>query len=208
MTLFVAIPSTVALAVLALPLVALLFGHGAFSATDVQETAYALIFLATGVWAIAAVRTVVPMFHAYNDTKAQVIASLMNLVVFAGASWLLMGALRHAALTLATSLAGVVQLGVLLALLRRRTGRLELGRVLGVSLRMLAASAAMGGVLFALTFSRPWLTDALAPVQLVLLTLALVLGGLSYLGVAHLLGVEEASTFTRGVLRRVQRRRR
>jgi putative peptidoglycan lipid II flippase len=207
MTLFVAIPSTVALAVLALPIVAVLFGHGAFSSTDVQETAYALVFLAAGIWAIAAVRTVVPMFHAHNDTKAQVVASLMNLVVFATASWLLMGSMRHAGLTLATSLAGVAQLGVLLALLRRRTGRLGLGRVVAASLRMGVASAVMGGVLFALTFSRPWLTDAMAPVQLLLLTLSLVLGGLSYLGVAHVLGVEEASTFTRGVLRRVRRKR-
>jgi putative peptidoglycan lipid II flippase len=207
MTLFVAIPSTVALAVLALPIVAVLFGHGAFSSTDVQETAYALVFLAAGIWAIAAVRTVVPMFHAHNDTKAQVVASLMNLVVFATASWLLMDSMRHAGLTLATSLAGVAQLGVLLALLRRRTGRLGLGRVVAASLRMGVASAAMGGVLFALTFSRPWLTEAMAPVQLVLLTLSLVLGGLCYLGVAHVLGVEEASTFTRGVLRRVRRKR-
>ena len=51
------------------------------------------------------------------------------------------------------------------------------------------------------------LTDAMAPVQLVLLTLSLVLGGLCYLGVAHVLGVEEASTFTRGVVRRVRRKR-
>jgi putative peptidoglycan lipid II flippase len=165
------------------------------------------VFLAAGIWAIAAVRTVVPMFHAHNDTKAQVVASLMNLVVFASASWLLMDSMRHAGLTLATSLAGVAQLGVLLALLRRRTGRLGLGRVVAASLRMGVASAVMGGVLFAFTFSRPWLTHAMAPTQLLLLTMALVLGGLSYLGVAHVLGVEEASTFTRGVVRRVRRKR-
>jgi peptidoglycan biosynthesis protein MviN/MurJ (putative lipid II flippase) len=101
----------------------------------------------------------------------------------------------------------VAQLGVLLTLLRRRTGRLGLGRVVAASLRMGVASAVMGGVLFAFTFSRPWLTHAMAPTQLLLLTMALVLGGLSYLGVAHVLGVEEASTFTRGVLRRVRRKR-
>lgn len=207
MTLFVAIPSTVALAVLALPIVAVLFGRGEFSATDVQETAYALVFLAAGIWAIAAVRTVVPMFHAHNDTRTQVVASLMNLVVFASVSWLLMDTMRHAGLTLATSLAGVAQLVVLLVLLRRRTGPLGLGSVVGASLRMGVASAVMGGVLFGLTAWRPWLTEAMAPAQLGLLMLALVLGGLAYLGVAHALGVSEASTFTRGILRRVRRRR-
>ena len=66
---------------------------------------------------------------------------------------------------------------------------------------------AVASVLFGLTAWRPWLTEAMAPAQLGLLMLALVLGGLAYLGVAHALGVIEASTFTRGILRRVRRRR-
>lgn len=208
MTLFVAIPSTVALAVLALPIVAVLFGRGEFSASDVQETAYGLVFQAAGIWAVASVRTVVPMFHAHNDTRTQVVASLMNLIVFAGVSWLLMDSMRHAGLTLAISLAALAQLGVLLALLRRRTGRLGLGRVVGVSVRMGLAAAVMGGLLYALTASRPWLTDALAPTQLGLLLTAVVGGGLAYLGVAHALGVEEAATFANGLARRLRRTRR
>ena len=207
MTLFVAIPSTVALGALALPIVAVLFGRGEFSPSDVQETAYGLVFQAAGIWAVASVRTVVPMFHAHNDTSTQVAASATNLVVFAALSWLLMDSMRHAGLTLAISLAALAQLGVLLALLRRRTGRLGLGRVVGAAARMGVASAVMGVLLIALTASRPWLSDALAPTQLGLLGAAVVLGGLVYLGVAHVLGVEEASTFTHGVLRRVRRRR-
>ena len=208
MTLFVAIPSTVALAVLALPIVAVLFGRGEFSPEDVRQTAHGLMFQAAGIWAVACVRTVVPMFHAHNDTRTQVVASLMNLVVFASASYLLMDSMRHAGLTSAITLAAVAQLGTLLLLLRRRTGPLGLKRVVIAAARMGVAAAIMGGLLFGLTASRPWASAGSELTQVVVLGVAVVLGSVAYLGSAHLLGVEEASTLTGGLLRRLRRLRR
>ncbi|MEO0324668.1 MAG: murein biosynthesis integral membrane protein MurJ [Myxococcota bacterium] len=67
LALFVAIPSSVALALLATPVVGALLGRGAYGAAEVAETARSLVFLAGGVWAVAAVRTIVPMFHALGS---------------------------------------------------------------------------------------------------------------------------------------------
>ncbi|MCZ7681029.1 MAG: hypothetical protein M5U28_20480 [Sandaracinaceae bacterium] len=43
------------------------------------------------MWAIASVRTALPLYYAFNDTRTPVIASAVNLVVFAGAALALLG---------------------------------------------------------------------------------------------------------------------
>ncbi len=81
LNLFVAVPATVLLVLLAEPTVVVLFGRGEFDAAHVHETARSLAWQSAGIWSVAAVRTVVPMFHAYNDTRTPVICSAVNLVV-------------------------------------------------------------------------------------------------------------------------------
>ena len=81
---------------------------------------------ALGVWAVACVRSVVPMFAAHQDTRTPVRASAANLVIFLALSALLMGPLDHVALAIANSVAAVVQLGLLLLWLRKHTGPLGL----------------------------------------------------------------------------------
>ena len=148
LTLFVAIPASVALVVLAEPTVAAVFGRGQFDATSVQQTAFSLVFLAAGVWAVAAVRTIVPMFHALGDTRTPVIASAVNLIVFFGVGLATMERLQHAGLALGISAAAYVQLLVLLALLRRKVGRLGLRSVVGSFVRSVTAAGLMGWALW------------------------------------------------------------
>src|SRR5690606_8727254 len=83
LTLFLAIPSSVALIVLAEPIVSVAVGRGEFSAVEVREPARSLAWQAAGIGAIASVRTVIPMFFAYHDTRSPVLASGVNLIVFA-----------------------------------------------------------------------------------------------------------------------------
>ncbi len=122
LSLFVAIPSSILLAVLAEPVVTVLFGRGAFGGLQAVETARSLVWMAAGVWAVAAVRGVVQMYFAYNDTRTPVLCSALNLAVFAGLSLLLMHPMRHMGIAAATSGAAMVQLGALLILLKRRVG--------------------------------------------------------------------------------------
>ena len=142
--LFVAIPASVALVLLAEPTVAAVFGRGRFDANSIQQTAYSLVFLASGVWAVAAVRTIVPMFHALGDTRTPVVASAVNLVVFFAVGLGTRGPLRHAGLALGMTLAACVQLAVLLVLLRRKVGALGLRSVVVSVARCVTAAAVMG----------------------------------------------------------------
>lgn len=204
LTLFLAIPSSIALGVLAEPIVAVGFGRGEFGRTEVIETAASLRWQAAGVWAIASVRTVVPMFFAYQDTRSPVIASAANLVFFAAVSLLLMGPFEHVGIAMGLSAAGAAQLLVLLVLLRRRVGRLGLRAVVVGAARISVAAAAMGGALWGVARLGAWERGATWLNAGVLLA-AIAIGGLTFVAVAAVLRSPELKELLDAVRRRVKR---
>lgn len=195
LTLFVAVPSTVALAVLAEPAVAVVIGRGAFGAWEIQETARSLFWQACGIWAVASVRATVPMFHAaFQDTKTPVWASAVNVAVFAALSWWLMKPLAHEGLAIAFGCGAVAQLAMLFLLLRRKTGPLGLDEVFASAWRMLLSSAAMGALVWTIVRvvhePEQWSRGA-TWTNLGMLSLAVVAGVGTYGLAARMLGVRE-----------------
>ncbi len=156
--LFLSIPSCVGLAVLALPVVQVLYEHGAFSLENAQATAVPLTFFAIGLCGLAAVEILTRAFYALRDSTTPVIVSvgqflfkialsivLIDIAVW-GAQW------GMGALAFSTSIAGLLKSAVLLWLLHERIGDLRL-RELGIFIgRVLLAAAAMGLVLLLVRF--------------------------------------------------------
>ena len=204
LSLFVAVPATVALAVLAGPAVTMFFGRGQYDATAVQETTRSLVWQASGIWAVASVRTIVPMFHAHNDTRTPVIASAFNLVTFVTLSLVLMGPMQHAGLAAATTAAAVAQLIALLWLLQRRSGDLGMEEIIGSALRIVAASAVMGGVVWFGASLGHWDAGGNDPRNLVVFVTTVVVGLLAYLVVAAALGSAELRDLKAALRRRVR----
>jgi putative peptidoglycan lipid II flippase len=205
LTLFLGIPSTLLLIVLAEPIVAVAFGRGAFQRADVIETAHSLAWQAAGVWAIASVRTVVPLYYAYNDTRTPVVASAVNLVVFAAVALLLMEPFGHVGVAMALSAAGVGQLVTLLALLRRKVGRLGLRAVALSAIRIGAAGAAMAATCWAIARSGAWSRGGNDPWNVVVLIGAVCAGGAVFLVAAKILRAPELDDLVSAVRRRVKR---
>jgi putative peptidoglycan lipid II flippase len=204
LSLFVAIPAGVVLVILAEPTLTVFFGRGRYDANAIDETTRSFVWQAAGIWAVASVRTIVPMFHAHNDTRTPVVASALNLVTFVGLSLLLMGPMQHAGLAAATTAAAVVQLVALLWLLRRRAGRLGLKEVARSGLRVVAASAAMGGVAwFGARFGR-WQLGGNDPRNLVVFVVTAVASAVTYLAVAALLRSPELLDLRDAIRRRVR----
>ncbi len=77
LALMITIPAAVGLAVLAEPIVALIFEHGRFTASDTAQTAAALVYYSLGLFAYAGVKVVVPVFYALHDTRYPVIGSFL-----------------------------------------------------------------------------------------------------------------------------------
>lgn len=141
--LFVTVPALAGLITLRVPIIQTLFQRGAFDAAATAGTASALFAYASGLWAFAGVRIVASAFYALKDTATPVrvaaIAMTANIVM----NLLLMGPLRHAGLALATALAAMINLSLLLVALRRRLPGLRLSAVGPSLLRTVVATAVM-----------------------------------------------------------------
>jgi len=153
MALLLAVPAAVALVVIASPVIAVLFERGAFGVTESDATAGALIAYAAGLPAFVLIKVLAPGYFARQDTRTPVRIAVLCLVVNVGLNLALMGPLAHVGIALATTLAGWLNVGLLAAGLARR-GFLKPDRRLRRRLpRMIAASAGMAGVLWALAFA-------------------------------------------------------
>lgn len=71
------LPATIGLVLLSLPIIRLIFEHGAFTAVDTLATAQTLSLYAVGLFAYSANKILVPAFYAIDRTRYPVIASFM-----------------------------------------------------------------------------------------------------------------------------------
>ncbi|MEN8245058.1 MAG: murein biosynthesis integral membrane protein MurJ [Thermodesulfobacteriota bacterium] len=149
--LFITIPAMAGLVVLREPIVRLLFERGAFDAATVRLTAVALLYYCAGLWAFAAVRIVVSMFYALQDTKTPVKMAVVSIGVNIVMGIVLMGPLKHGGLALATSLASVVNLLLLVWALRRKIGMLGWRSIMVSAGRSVATSLLMGGAVWGMS---------------------------------------------------------
>lgn len=141
LSLFVAIPASLLFATLAEPLVALIFGHGQFGGDSINQTALALCAQASGIWCVSLVRQLVIVFYATGDTRTPVLVSGLDFLAFLGAALLLRDSYGHVGISWAVSFASLVQVGLLMATLRRRVGALGLANLGNSAARVLLASA-------------------------------------------------------------------
>jgi putative peptidoglycan lipid II flippase len=121
----VAIPAAIGLAVLAEPIVAVLFLHGRFGWNDVEQTALNVMTASFGLVFSASVRGTLQVFYALEDRRTplfvSVVVVLVNLAL--GLAVVRAGIGVHGlSMTLAASTA--VQALLLAALVRRRVGDL------------------------------------------------------------------------------------
>lgn len=156
---FISIPASLGLLILADPIVRVLFERGQFGPASTAATAWALGFYALGLTTFSAVKVVAPAFYALRDTRTPVWIGIGAMAVNVGASLLLMGPLAHGGLALATTLASAVNTAGLLFWLRRRIGRLGLWAILGSLGRTALAALAMAFVcLGSLALQPSWVT--------------------------------------------------
>lgn len=199
---FITVPTCVATIVLAEPIVAVLFRHGAFTAADATKCAELLTLLAVVLVPIGAVRVTVPTFYALGDTKTPVVAASVSLAATLGFGVLLVGPLEIHGLCIASSIAAVLQLVVLWLLLARTLRRRGATRPAGepsVAAHALKCAVAVVPAAAAAWFVRD-AYDWLGGSNLVgfgVLAAAGLLGGLLYAAAAALLRLEEMNLFIR-----------
>jgi putative peptidoglycan lipid II flippase len=119
LTLLLAAPAALALAIIAVPLIATLFFHGAFTAEDVFMTRDALVAYSIGLLGLILVKVLAPGFYARQNVRTPVKIALVTLVVTQLLNLALIGWLKHAGLALSIGLAACLNAGLLYRGLRR-----------------------------------------------------------------------------------------
>jgi len=203
---FLTLPATVALFTLRLPLVQLLFQRGNFTLESSQAVAFALQFYALGLVAHSVVEIVVRAFYALHDTLTPVLVGVGAMVLNIILSLLWIGWLGYGGLALANSVATAVEMLVLVWLLGRRLGRIDLRSLGGSLLRSALAAAGMGGGLLLwlgwLGGHADWVS--LLPPGWIAGVGGLITAGLVYVVLSFVLGNRELQGFTALLNRRRQ----
>ena len=118
-TILLAVPATVALAVLALPLIAALFHYGRFTAQDAWMTREALIAYSVGLVGIIMVKILAPGFYARQNIVTPVKIGIVTLLTTQALNLAFIVPLKHAGLALSISLAACLNAGLLYRGLRK-----------------------------------------------------------------------------------------
>jgi len=152
LALFFALPAMIAMMVIPVPMMTAIFKGGKFTAEVATQSGYSLLAFASGAPAYILARVLQPAYFAREDTKTPMRFTLISAGVNIVLCIVLFVPMRHVGCALATSIAGWVNVVLLIAGLRR-TGFLKVRpgfarRLIG----MLLASALMGGGVW-------WLAD-------------------------------------------------
>ena len=150
MLLFLGLPITVWLILLAEPVVTILFQRGLFDEESTLLVSGALQIMAIGLMALLFLEVIARSFYALSDTLTPVLAGGLQVVIMAVLSIMLRDTLFAAqgwpplgALALGFSLSNYFEVGVLLWLLRRKLGRFGGTDLLSGAWRMALAAALM-----------------------------------------------------------------
>jgi putative peptidoglycan lipid II flippase len=173
--LLLTIPASVALVVMAVPLVSVLFERGAFDADDTAFTALALIVYGAGLPAFVLQKVFQPLFFAREDTRSPLRYAVVSLIINAVVAVGLAPYIGFIAAALGTSLAAWGMVWLLWRGSRRLGQAATFDRQFkGRVWRVVFASAIMGVVL--------WFAE---------ITLGPLLGvqGWRYLGLGMLVGI-------------------
>jgi putative peptidoglycan lipid II flippase len=188
-TVLLAVPSAVALAVIGLPLVAMLFHYGRFSADDASMTRQALLAYSLGLGGMVMVKTLAPAFFAKQNVATPVKFGIVTLLATQIMNIAFVVPLGHVGLALATALGACLNAALLLVGLRKHDIYKPRPEWAAFLLKVLLAVSVMGCILFIAMGSPEWWLTAGWRLKVPAMLALVALGIGSYGGTLLALGV-------------------
>ena len=192
---FIALPATLALLILAEPILSTLFQYGAFGAPDVEKAGYSLRAYTLGLTAFMLVKVLAPGFYARQDMKTPVrigiIAMVANMVmnplfIFPLMWWFDLG---HVGLAVATSLSAWLNAGLLYRGLNREGVLRVPDDGSGYGLMLMIGLGTMGFILWLLTPELSWWLNGGMTERVVAMSGLVVAGVLAYVLPLYAMGL-------------------
>lgn len=191
---FLAMPLSMILMVLPIPIIKLLFQRGAFTAGSTNLVAAALLFLVPSIVFYIGRDLITRVFYAFQDSKTPYYVAIAAIFLKALLDYLFVVAypMGVAGISLATSLITVFNLACLALLLRKKIGRLGFAKLLLPIFIMLIASLLSAFIVhFAFIQLEKLFIAKGVFVLAVKIGVATLLGGLVYFALCSVLGLEE-----------------
>lgn len=208
MTAILILPAIAAMAALSVPIVNLLFRHGATDAGDARMIVIALLGYLPGTLFAAFDQILIYAFYARHNTWWPVLVGVLSTLIFLVLALILGRAFGMIGLVIANSVQFIVHAVVMLLLARRVLGRSEwstTGRLIGKStVAGTAAGALMVAVYMLIESSLPAAQPGLAALtrELGVAALPAAIGAILYVALLHALRVAEARELWRLVRQR------
>ena len=189
-TVFMALPATVGLLVVAGPLVSVIFERGQFTAQDTFLTTWTLSFYVLGLSGYFAQQVAARAFYSMQDSSAPARSALIAVIVNIILNLTLVWFLGTGGLAAATAICSYLQVSVLIAALRRRLGSAVLDGLGQALAKTIVATLFMFiTVVAALQLSKSW-------ANIFKLLLAVPSAAVVYLLAAKFLRIEMLSLLT------------
>ena len=216
--LFVGLPISVGMAMVAWPLSSVLFQHGKFTAASANLVAYTSVFYMLGMWAYMSQHVYARGFYALQRPHVPARIATWMVGLNLALNLVLVRFMREAGLALSTAISAYAQIVLLSIAWRRTTGSFA---IKGLLVSLLRTSLATGGMAGAIVVIR-WLLDiglaSVAQVQpagvlgrmlahhqfsnIAHLLASTLVGGVVFWILAHLLGCPETRSLLEGLGRR------
>ena len=183
-----ALPSAVALGILAKPLTVSLFQYGKFTAFDAAMTQRALIAYSVGLMGLIVVKVLAPGFYSRQDIKTPVKIAIVTLIMTQLMNLAFIGPLKHAGLSLSIGLAACLNAGLLYWQLRKQdifTPQPGWGSFL---VRLIVAVLVMSAALLGMMYVMPEWSLGTMPYRLMRLMAVVGVGVVAYFATLAVLG--------------------
>jgi len=183
-----ALPSAVALGILAEPLIAALFQYGKFTAFDADMTQRALIAYSVGLMGLIVVKVLAPGFYSRQNIKTPVKIAIVTLIMTQLMNLAFIGPLKHAGLSLSIGLAACLNASLLYWQLRKqKIFQPEPGWARFLS-RLIIAVLVMAGALIGMMMVMPAWDMGTMPYRILRLLAVVIVGVVAYFATLAVLG--------------------
>jgi putative peptidoglycan lipid II flippase len=140
---FIAIPATVGIFLVAIPLVAVIFEHGSFKETDTPKVAWTLSFYVIGLCGYFTQQVMTRAFYSLQDSKTPAKSALYAVGVNIVLNLILIWFLGTAGLAAATAVCSYLQVIILVMVLRKKLSLSILDGLNPTLIKTLTATAFM-----------------------------------------------------------------
>jgi len=189
-------PASVGLILVAEPATRLLFQHGQINAHDAALIARNTQIYAGAIWAFSMLQIINRAYYAVHDTVTPLAMAIVNIVANLVVEIPLLWWLGEAGMAVGTLVSFAIQAVIMLIMLDRRVGGLELKHLLKPISKMLIATVVMGFVLWAIKHSPLYPTGVGRMIWSMQLMLMLLVGAAIYLAMSWVMRLDTLSQLT------------